>query len=43
MIGFVEGNFSTKYLGAMLFSRRMMTRMLDPLVLKIQNKVATWK
>lgn len=43
MTGFVEDKFSTSYLGAPMFSDCMAPRMFDPLVLKIQNKVANWK
>lgn len=43
LTGFVEALFPTKYLGAPLNPSRLTTRMLDPLIQKVRNKVASWK
>ncbi|KAF5464238.1 hypothetical protein F2P56_014330, partial [Juglans regia] len=43
LIGFREGNFSATYLGAPLVSRRLTTRIIEPLVEKVRKKVARWK
>lgn len=43
MTGFVEGVFPSIYLGVPLVSGRLKARALEPLVNKIQNKMAEWK
>lgn len=43
MMGFVEGNLPTWYLGTLVTDGRVTSRMLNQLVEKVKNKVAGWK
>lgn len=43
LTGFVKSSFPTKYLEAPLFQKRMTAHLFDPLILRIQNKVANQK
>lgn len=43
LTGFREGKFSVTYLGALLMSGRLTTRIIEPFVEKVRKKVTGWK